>query len=176
MHKQLIFLIFTLTFVACNQREESKANTDLLYFDVKGYFNREAIRLNKINPLIRKEVSINNSIERKTAKVGDWEKEFSIFTNADINKTSWKGSFKIQKSPQFESYISNNKRIPVKKVFVFKTNNELKKIEVIIYNKNILYTSGDTLIYYPDSLYQIKKHQKIKLLKAKSYIITGKFK
>jgi len=46
----------------------------------------------------------------------------------------------------------------------------------VISNKNILYSSGDTLVYYPDSLYEIRKHQKIKLLAQKTYQITGKLK
>jgi len=176
MNKKLILFVFALGCFGCNQREESKANTNLLYFDISGYFKREATRLKKINPEIVKVVSVNGTAEQRKLRITDWDKELAIFSNADINKASWKGSFKIEKAEYTESYTSNNKRISVKKVLVYKDNSKVKKLEIIITNKNILYSSGDTLLYYPDSLYQIKKHQKIKLLKAKTYTVTGRFK
>ncbi|GGI25080.1 hypothetical protein [Pedobacter mendelii] len=176
MNKKLIFLVFALGFIACNQREESKANTDLLYFDINGYFKKEAVRLKKLNPQIVKEVSVNDVSETQTLKLTDWEKELAIFINADINKASWKGSFNMDKKFELEHYTSSSKKIPIKDVVINTLNNKVKKVQIIISNKNILYTSSDTLIYYPDSLYQIKKYQKIKLLMAKSYHILGKFK
>lgn len=176
MNKKLILFAFALGCFGCNQPEESKANTDLLYFDVSGYFRREASRLKKINPEIVKEVSVNGAAEQQKLRITDWEEELAVFSNADINKASWKGSFKIEKAEHTESYTSNNKRIPVKKVLVCKDKSKVKKLEIIITNNNILYSSGDTLLYYPDSLYQIKKHQKIKLLKAKTYTVIGRFR
>jgi len=176
MNKKLILFAFALGCFGCNQPEESKANTDLLYFDIKGYFKREATRLKKMNPEIVKEVSVNGTAEQRKLRITDWDKELAIFSNADINKASWKGSFKAEKGEYIQSFTSNNKRIPVKKVLVYKDNSKVKKLEIVITNNNILYNSGDTLLYYPDSLYQIKKHQKIKLLKAKTYTVTGRFK
>ena len=38
MNKNLILSVFAFGLFGCNQREASKANTDLLYFDLKGYF------------------------------------------------------------------------------------------------------------------------------------------
>jgi len=176
MNKKLILLAFALSCFGCNQREEVKADTNSLYFDINGYFKREATRLTKINPEIVKEVSVNGAVEQRKLRITDWEKELAVFSNADINKASWRGSFKVQKAGDTEIYTSNNKRIPVKKLIVEKGNPNVKRLEIIITGNNILYSSGDTLRYYPDSIYQIKKHQKIKLLKAKTYTITGRFK
>lgn len=176
MNKKLILFLFTLCFFGCNQREEFKASTGLLYFDVDGFFKQEVARLKKVNPEVVKEVSVNGTTEQSAIHIPNWEKELAIFSNADINKASWKGSFEIQKTENTESYTSNNKRIPVKKVLVYRYHSKVNKLEIIISNKNILYSSGDTLLYCPDSLYQIKKHQKIKLMKAKTYGVTGRFK
>ncbi|RYG09492.1 MAG: hypothetical protein EOO07_23780, partial [Chitinophagaceae bacterium] len=96
MVKKLYFLVFALALFSCNQRKEAEANTDLLYFDVKGYFEKEINRLQKLNPEVNKTVSINGAAENKIAKIANWTKELAIFVNADINKTSWKGSFKIK--------------------------------------------------------------------------------
>ncbi|WP_131538960.1 hypothetical protein [Pedobacter nototheniae] len=176
MTKNLYILVFALAFFSCNQRKESEANTDLLYFNTKGYFEKEALRLKKINPTVQKSVFINGSIESKATKIDDWEKELSIFVDADINKTSWKGSFKIIKAADTESYTSDNRKIPVKRITVVKLNDKITSIKIIRENKNIIYHSTDTLSYYPDSLYEIRKQQKIKLLNPKKYVITGKLK
>ncbi|WP_316738159.1 hypothetical protein [Pedobacter aquatilis] len=175
MIKKIIVSVFALVLISCNQEKELKANADLLYFDIKGYFKNESLRLNQSNPKILKEVNIDGSTETKNLNLKDWDKEFSIFTNADINKASWKGSFKIQKSKDKIVYTSSNRKIPVKKVQIDYQAEKVRKIEILIANKNILYTSLDTLLYYPDSLYLINKHQKIKLLKEKKYQVKEVF-
>lgn len=175
MVKRLICFVFALSLISCNQEKESKSNTELLYFDISGYFQQESVRLKKLNPEILKEVDINGVKESKKLSIKDWEKEFSIFANADINKASWKGSFKIQKLSNGLIYTSSSKKIPVKSIRIDSFGNKVKKIEIIISNKNILYTSGDKLLYYPDSLYLVRKHQKIKLLKEKKYQVKEYF-
>jgi len=176
MVKKLYILVFALALFSCNQRKEAEANTDLSYFDVKGYFTKEISRLQKLNPEVNKTVSVNGVAENKTAKITDWAKELAIFVNADINKTSWKGSFETKEQDGTDSYTSDNKKIPVKKVSITWHGQRAGKIEIIIDNKNILYRSQDTLTYYPDSLYTVKKHQKIRLLSEKKYSIIGKLK
>ncbi|MGM9479382.1 hypothetical protein ACS5PU_23370 [Pedobacter sp. GSP4] len=177
MTKKIYIAAFALAlFSSCNQEKAAKANTDLLYFDLKGYFKKEINRLQQLKPTVNKTVSINGTAENKTAVITDWQKELAIFINADINKTSWKGSFKTSTENGADVYSSDNKKIPVKKLSILKNGSKVGKIEVIIDNKNILYQSQDTLTYYPDSLYQIKKEQKIRLLKPKSYFIVGRLK
>lgn len=176
MIKKISILAFALALFSCNQQKEAEANTSLTYFDIKGYFGKEISRLQQFNPNVDKTVSINGVSENKTAKITDWTKELAIFVNADINKTSWKGSFKTSKLDGADIYTSDSKKIPVKKILVIQNGNKVGKIEIIIDNKNILYQSQDTLTYYPDSLYTIKKHQKIRLLNEKRYLVIGKLK
>lgn len=176
MIKKLVILVFALAMFSCNQRKEAEANTDLLYFDVKGYFGKEISRLQKLNPVVNKTVNVNGTAENKTAKITDWTKELAIFVNADINKTSWKGSFKVTAQNGVDIYTSDNRKITVKKVSITWNGQKAGKIEIIIDNKNILYQSQDTLTYCPDSLYAIRKQQKIRLLKQKKYSVIGKLK
>lgn len=176
MTKKLYILVFALALFSCNQRKKAEANTDLTYFDVKGYFGKEISRMQQLNPDVDKTVSINGTSENKKSKINDWTKELAIFVNADINKTSWKGSFKTVKQNGTDVYTSDSKKIPIKKISVTEKNQQVEKVEIIIDNKNILYQSQDTLTYFPDSLYAIKKHQKIKLLNEKRYSVIGKLK
>ncbi|MBO9675043.1 MAG: hypothetical protein J7577_16465 [Sphingobacteriaceae bacterium] len=176
MIRKISVLVFALAFFSCNQQKETEANTDLLYFDIKGYFGKEISRLQKLNPIVNKTVSVNGVAENNTTKIASWAKELAIFVNADINKASWKGNFKLKELNGIAIYTSDNKKIPIKKISVTRSGLKTQKIEIITDNKNILYRSQDTLIYFPDSLYSIRKHQKIRLLKEKQYSITGKLK
>jgi 2-hydroxy-3-keto-5-methylthiopentenyl-1-phosphate phosphatase len=176
MIKKLFIPVFAIALFSCNQRKEAEANTDLVYFDIKGYFEKEISRLQKLNPVVNKTVSVNGAVESKSSKIADWSKELTIFVNADINKTSWKGSFKTVKQNETEVYTSDSKKIPIKKISVTQHGQQVDKIEIIIDNKNILYQSQDTLTYCPDSLYSIKKQQKIRLLKDKKYSVIVKLK
>ena len=176
MIKKIYILIFIVSLASCIQEKDSKINNRNLYFDLQGYFEKEVARLQKLNPTLGKTVSVNGVNESKKVKVADWKKELAIFANADINKASWQGSFNITKVGGAVVYSSNNKKIPVKKLYVVGQGAKVREIEIIIANKNILFQSNDTLHYYPDSLYLIKKQQKIRLLNEKKYTISGKFK
>ncbi|WP_225869617.1 hypothetical protein [Pedobacter psychroterrae] len=153
---------------------------ELTYFDLKGYFEQESIRLSKAAPLIVKTVRVNDSSETKTTRIADWRKELEIFKDADINKTAWKGLFKITKVNGDQQYTTDNEKIPVKELtIIYKKGstqlNALKGFRIVVKNINLLYHSTDTLIYYPDSIYQVKKAQNILFLSDKRYQISGKF-
>ena len=119
---------------------------------------------------------VNGEREDMKVKINNWEKEFETFISSDINKSSWRGSFKVKKDYSTEIYVTDNEKIPIKKVEIFYRNDKISGIKIIINTSNRLYISKDTLSYYPDSLYQIKKVQKIKLMDQKTYQIIGKFK
>lgn len=165
------FLIIVCS--ACTANEQ-KVQIDS-YFNLKKYFEKEADRLNKLNLRIDKSVSINNDIEKKQVKIKDFKNEFSTFIASDINKASWKGMFKVNQKENSLLYTTENEKIPVKKVEVHYLNKKLTSIQIILVTDNILYHSLDTLNYFPDSLYEIKKLQKIKLIKEKKYVIRGRF-
>ncbi len=160
---------------ACTFKEQDKLDSKT-YFDVSGYFKGEAARLTKANLPVDKIVMVNGKMEEKKITITNWEKEFDLFISSDINKASWKGAFNTVKSDSITTYTSNSDKISVKKVEVVYQNEKIKAIKIFVTNTNNLYTSKDTLSYYPDSLYQIKKIQSIKLMDEKKYQITGKFK
>jgi hypothetical protein len=183
-------LIFILAFTSCQQKAKEKSK-NLTYFDLAGYFKNEAKRLSRINRPIGKTVWIDGKSEQKIIKIKDWEKELAVFIEADINKGSWKGAFKKSESyfmmlpTRYSStsrhdttitYTSNNEKIPIKTLKIVKQGNEVFSIQIFLHNINDLYTSQDSLIYFPDSLYEIKKVQRIKLMDEKKYIVKGEFK
>lgn len=175
MRKTFWLLGAVLTFYSCNPAVKSQ-NDALNYFDIKGYFKKEASRLNKSNPLLAKTVEVNGAAETKKIHIPNWEKELSIFSDSEINRSAWKGLFSTNKTSEQELYTSDNKKVPVKEVFITKRDGRVYGIRILVKNSNMLYSSADTLSYYPDSLYQINKNQHIKLMAKKNYSITGRFK
>lgn len=172
MRKGALFL--AVLFSACGAPERENPS-NAAYFDLKGYFNKEAAALNHKNPLVNKRVIVNENAEEKDIKVSNWEKELSVFVDADINKAAWNSEFKRQSNATGIVYISNNEKVPVKKVQIFKEKGNVKGIVITIHNSNYLYSSSDTLSYYPDSIYEVSKSQKIKLMSPKRYQVIGRF-
>ena len=176
MRKELIILSLSSFFMACNSAVPTeKPVTAVSYFDLKGYMAKEAGRLNAAMPLISKTVLVDTAAESTSIKIADWNKEFSVFSDADINKSAWKGLFVVTRTEYEDSYKSDNDKVPVKSLVIHHKNGKVKSIKILISNTNSLYSSNDTLSYYPDSLYEIRKMQHIKLLNEKIYRITGKF-
>ena len=114
-------------------------------------------------------MEINDSLERKAVRILDWKKELSIFSEADINRASWKGLFKLEKHDGTDIYTSDDEKVPVKKLALRFEGKRIKQILIVLNTNNSLYDSKDSLSYYPDSLYRIKKTQHIKLLSSKHY-------
>lgn len=175
MRRKLLLSGILLVFLSCNQAEKNQKNT-LTYFNIKGYFEKEALRLTRVNPLLMKTVEVNEVAETKKIRVTDWAKEFSVFSDADINRNAWKGLFYKKVNDQQEIYTSDDKKVPVKEVMIIKRKGRVYGIRILIKYSNVLYSSADTLSYFPDSLYQVKKKQQIKLLSEKNYSITERFK
>jgi len=175
--KTTSYLLLLLLF-GCQDKTEQRQKKELTYFDLQGYIEKESSRLTLLSPYITKTVSVNDSSETMKLRVGDWNKELEIFKDADINKAAWKGMFKVNERAGTTHYTSNDEKIPVKKLSIFYKNGDHKSIQglqLIISNSNMLYDSRDTLVYYPDSVYQVRKSQDILLLSKKNYQITGKF-
>ena len=169
----LCFLIFLLH--SCTPTEQNKKQK-VAYFSLKNYFEKEAERLNRLNLQIHKTVGINGVNEQKLVKINNFENELNAFISSDINKASWRGAFTVKKDENLALYTTENNKVPVKKVEIRYQNKKVKSIQIFLRTTNILYHSSDTLTYFPDRLYEIKKTQKIKLLEEKRYVVIGKFK
>lgn len=173
MRKIVCYLLLILC-SSCTLKEQDHLK-DKLYFDLESYFKSEAKRLATSNTPILKSVMVNGQAEHKKLKIANWEKEFESFISADINKASWKGSFKVQKNSTATTYFTDSEKIPIKKVSITYRHDKIYGIQILITNANSLYTSTDSLSYYPDSLYQLNKTQHIQLMKEKKYRISGRF-
>ena len=176
MRHNLFLLGSFLLLTSCNSSPAEQQKTVPLYFDLKGYFEKEALRLQRAQPLVSKSVSINGSEETKSLKIANWKAELAAIADADINKASWRRLFTVHHKNGKVHYTTAEEKIPVKEVIVAYSQNKPVAVVVLMKASNMLYTSVDSLHYYPDSLYQINKSQHIRLLDSKDYKVTLKFK
>lgn len=167
----LVFVLFS-----CKQEVQTKTKISSSYFDLSQYFSQEALRLNKLHPKVNKTVFTNGSAENKTITIKDWQNELAVFKATDINKSSWAGLFKEHVVGHTTIISTLSKKIPVKRIEIERmADGHIAAIKIYKFQDNYLYQSADTLTYFPDSSYEIKNHQKIRLLKEKVYRIIGKF-
>lgn len=166
-------VLLAVLMTSCSQTAEQRPPSD--YFDLKTYFASEVTRLEARNPSVSKTVSIDETTEQKELKIEDWEKELSAFSDADINKAAWRGLFTVEKMSGIERYTANDEKAAVRSLIIHRSAGAVTSIHITIKNKNALYTSVDELTYYPDSLYEINKVQKINFTDPKIYKVKGRF-
>lgn len=175
MKKSKFFFLGILAIFACNSKSNEKKLAISPYFDVKSFFEKEAAKLNQQKPTIVKWVAKDDLGEKKKLKIKDWKKELKSFIDADINKGSWQNEFNKTTINELTTYTSANDKIPVKKLMVAKQGDSVIYVRIIVTTTNFLYTSKDTLNYYPGKFYELKKTQKITLFSQTSYQIKGVF-
>ena len=163
-----------LFMAAC--KPETRDNGGLKYFDLKKYFTAEAVRLTKRHPHIYKSVNYNNKPENKLILIKNWKRELGLFIESDINKPSWKDSYRISTKHDSIIYTAADTTLRTRNILIVLKNNKVNAVQINNLTKNLLYKTTDHLSYYPDSVYQIEKHQSVQVLGANNYQITGKFK
>ncbi|OCX51359.1 hypothetical protein BEL04_15115 [Mucilaginibacter sp. PPCGB 2223] len=168
--------LFTLLLAAYGCKPDVKqSNGTLKYFDLSGYFKAEAARLSKKAKPVVKTVSYNGQAETKNILIRNWPRELDLFSSSDINKAAWKDSYNIAKAGDSVVYTAIDTNLHTRKMVIRFSRGRLSGVAITNFTKNMLYQTGEKLIYYPDSLYYIEKHQHVKLLGANNYQISGKF-
>lgn len=146
------------------------------YFDLKGYFSGEAQRLGKRHKAISKMVNYNNQPETKDIIIKNWQRELALFAESDINKPSWRDSYKQAISNDSIVYTAIDTNLNTRYIAIKLQAKKVSRVRIVNFTKNLLYQTKENLTYYPDSIYRIEKHQSVKILGANNYEITGKLK
>jgi len=174
--KRSIFFISALGLLAiCMSacRPDIKKNN---FFDLAGYFTKEAARLKAQNRPVFKTVEHNGVSESKKVNITDWDAELSLFKASDINKPAWSSSYDVNVDSDITTYTSKDTMLKTKRIRIKRIGN--KVIWILIYNhtpKNLLYVTHEKLTYFPDSLYLIEKMQGVRVLGINRYRVKGLF-
>jgi len=170
-----LYLFPLLLISSCTETKNKDQAASLTYFDIKGYFQGEAIRLTQEKPLILKKIVKNASEESKEIRIKDWNKEFSLFIESDINKPSWVSSYSVKTIDDTTIYSALSADLRIREIKVTKDADKIHSISIKNDVINDLYKSREALFYYPDSLYRIVKQQNVRVLGINDYQIIGTF-
>lgn len=166
--------VFTLLFLAlagCKNPETK--NPHPVYFDLAGYFKKEAAKqASRKHPVLKKVVQ--NGKEQRKKVSPDWPAEFSLFSQSDINKPAWRGSYTVTKNGDFLIYIAKTPDLRTRRIVVKKNGGKISYILISNVVNNALYNSVERLTYFPDSLYRIEKKQQVRILGQNHYLVEGR--
>jgi hypothetical protein len=172
----LIGSIALLTFGSACKPDIKETGAAVKYFDIKQYFAGEIKRLTGLNKPVEKSVGQNGAIENKKVTINNWGQELDLFAEADINRPAWKNSYTIQDNDGLLVYRAKYPELKMREMVIKKDGEKVKWILIFNKTKNILYQTTEKLSYFPDSLYDIEKDQKVRLLGANHYEIKGLMK
>lgn len=145
------------------------------YFDIKGYFSKEAERLTQLHPHVEKTVKHNKQSESRDLGISSWNDELGLFSGSDINKPAWRDSYKVIKRGNTTVYKAKLPELKTQSITIVNSGNKVQSIDIVNHTSNLLYTSTEKLSYYPDSAYHISKMQHVRLLGVNSYDIDSRF-
>lgn len=169
----VISFFVALSFTFCTP-EAQPDNSSKVYFDLKGFFKNEAEYLQKKNLLINKTISKNNLKEHKELIVRNWVNELDLFAASDINKAAWRDLYQVKNTQNSTQYLAKDNKLRTRKIVIDKSpGGKIEHIFILNRVSNNLYSSAEELNYYTDSLYSIRKKQKILIIGDNDYSITG---
>jgi hypothetical protein len=176
MYKLLKIGFFALLFISCKSDKGKTQNRQINYFDLQTYFKDKAVEFSKSNPEITKEIMVNKDTEKKKLKIDNWKEELSLFINSDINKIALKNSYGKDSTASRVIYTAKDSDLKTRKITVqFDGQNQVQQILIDNVIDNLLFHGTEELLYIPSQLYQIKKHQKVRFLGEKNYLVKGEF-
>ncbi len=174
MIKLFKLIVVLFLFSSCSSSPVEQTQKQMYFFDIAGYFEQQASLLN--TKTVVKTVSKNKNAETKTLVINNWEQELQLFTECDINKPAWKNSYKRDSTSNVLSYTATDLDLKVRSIKINFEGETPTKVEIHTQSKNLLYHTTEDLLFIPDSIYQITKHQKVILLGLNDYEISGRFK
>lgn len=163
--KNIHFIIFIALIASCSEQKQ-KQKSGKLYFDFPAVVQKQKTILEIKNPKIIKKSYINKSISIDTISISDWKKEFAVFQNIDLNKTSFRDkiiSKPIYQDTGFINYYFKKKeaKIDFKRLLSYTTkSNKIKYISIDLDEKTLIYNSRKKVIFKFDTLKnELKSYQ-----------------
>ncbi len=174
MRNLLIILLFLIA-SSCTSENTNSEVREIYYFDLKTYFTKEAEKFSKKKPMVNKSITHNGSVEEKQMQINNWTDELALFIESDINKISWKNSYKRDSTSNKLTYTAKEDNLKTQSIEIVFSENKPAHFRIINKTHNYLYKTDEILEYIPDSLYLINKKQQVILLGKNDYLIQGLF-
>lgn len=176
--KNLTGFIFVLgMLLACGSSEKSMQRN--IYFAWSAFLKQQINGYAKSNQRVHKTVVLDGKKEVKIVSNLDWEKEFALYLEADLNKPAFEKSYDNLSEPGFYWYsLKKDENLPVKKLIIqLDAEERPEKVEIEIYQKNFLFETRKKLFMNFSEgriqTYYIEGMQQFFLAEPTSYKILG---
>lgn len=163
-----------LQLISCtSEAEKKKEVVHDFYLD----FQSEAKVLNKTGARVHKYLQDNGNSD-SLVETPNWEKEFQLFIESDINYRPLSDQFKLETLYAKDTLIKQLTRINsdagVQLIKHYFLQNSLEKVLVLVENRDLLRSSGYILTYFPKQSYSIQARVSIPLLLNREITVKGK--
>lgn len=166
------YLFFFLLLTACSSQEiPTLTVSEKIFFDLPSFFQKEIAQLEKSKLVLEKTSTINGKIEIQQLEEFDLTQELSIFSNADINKSTWKDQYQVDSiktlSQQLQAiqYTALNDNLKTKLLKIVFEKGMVAEINIQKRIDNMAVQSDQSLTYYPRKGYRILNEQSMVLTK-----------
>lgn len=181
LSKFFFFLCLTIYISACGVPTIKETNRpQITFFDLKGFFDKEAKYLKEKGVKIQKTIQHNQTKETQTVLPKDWEKELLLFSESDINKPSWKDKYILDSTDRGNGlillhYKSIDENLSIQVLDVELKGEVVHSVLIVKKIANQVYESQQHLTYIPRKSYSIKKSQDVTLFDKDDYTIEAKY-
>lgn len=170
-------LCVVLLFSCGNKTEEKK------FFDIPTFFRSEIANIKTGNFMVTKAYSYNNQGAKMDVRASqiNWEKEFAIFLECDINKPAYFANMEILDAgydsvERSTIYRSKSKKLNIQSVKVVSFNGVTTDISIRINKANLISNTTIDAYYTSGVRYSIIGTQTIKQLGEKNeFWVEGRF-
>jgi hypothetical protein len=140
----------------------SAENNQNIYFNLHTLLNPQIARLDSLRPTVKKTVSDQTS-ETQKLQISNWHKELKMFLEADINKSIFKGYYRVEKSAAGQKYIAQKSDLKTRLLEIKYKDKSLKisQLRIKYQDINFLYTAKKTLQIWFDPQTDLVSHYAI---------------
>jgi hypothetical protein len=114
---RFLFLLIPFIWMTSACTEESAPAQKELYFPLASYISQEISAMQKHPPRVHKTMILDGEKEVKVISDMDWEKEWALFIESDLNKPAFDKSYDNLSDDGFHWYsLKIGENLPVKKL------------------------------------------------------------
>ena len=164
-----------------------KDPTEVYFSDERNYYDlptcviQQKDFLQKTGKHVRKKLTKDGHTQVIERGDVDWDEEFEMFIDSDINRPAWRGSF-LGDTVQLErmkviTYRAQNPEIPVRNVVVTldRATGQCLKLTIDRRTDNFLYSSNQKLFLTPGEGYTIKGQLRVPWLFESEFTVESTF-
>ena len=173
---RLIIFLSISCLLSCSVEQNNKSVKK--YFDTKSYFEQEIKSLSAKGFWIEKEMTFNNKTEKIKTDSVNWKKEMNPFLLIDLCKPSNIGRYSLDSTFINEkriklTYRTEDTKADIQLVEIeYNEKQTVHSIHILLRDKNTIYESETSLVYFTDSAFSIIGKQHIKYTEGITYKVN----